>query len=156
MNKTGTINGSNLLLKVKGKAAGHCTSHTLTFTMETKDVAVKPVAAAGIRNGKWTEKLPGKKSVSIKGEGLRVYDEMEGGFKTLLSLFDAAEPIEVEAYERGEAGTEGAEPYAKGDFIITSLEENAPAEDDATYSIQLDNAGAVDIAPDKLTGETGE
>lgn len=41
-----------------------------------------------------------------------------------------------------------------GDFIITSLEENSPAEDDATYSIQLDNAGAVDIAPAVLSGET--
>lgn len=42
----GYINGSDLLLKVAGKAVGHCSSHTLTFNSETKDRAVKPVASA--------------------------------------------------------------------------------------------------------------
>lgn len=46
MEDTGYINGSDLLLKVGGKAVGHCTSHTLTFNSETKDRAVKPVASA--------------------------------------------------------------------------------------------------------------
>ncbi len=40
------ISGSDLLLKVAGKAVGHCTSHTTTLNSETKDRAVKPVATA--------------------------------------------------------------------------------------------------------------
>lgn len=47
MAETGNyINGSDILLKVDGKAVGHCSTHTLTFNSETKDRAVKPVATA--------------------------------------------------------------------------------------------------------------
>ena len=49
MPETGNyINGSDILLKVDGKAVGHCSTHTLTFNSETKDRAVKPVATAAI------------------------------------------------------------------------------------------------------------
>ena len=46
--KVGYVNGSDLLLKVGGKAIGHCTTHTTTFNTETKDRSVKPVASASI------------------------------------------------------------------------------------------------------------
>ena len=49
----GYINGSDLLLKVAGKAVGHCSSHTLTFNSETNDRAVKPVASAAKSSGLW-------------------------------------------------------------------------------------------------------
>ena len=33
------------------------------------------------------------------------------------------------------------EPYLEGSFVITSLERTDPAQDDSTYSIQLENNG---------------
>lgn len=137
MTKTGYCNGSDLLLYVGGKAVGSCTSHTTTFSSETKERAVKPVASAALTSGKWKKKGVVGLSYSISAEGLRFYDETECGFKELFKLWKAGEPVEVKCMERD--ATE--KPYLVGNCVITSLEESAPAQDDATYSINLENDG---------------
>lgn len=150
MTKTGYVNGSDLLLKIAGKPAGHCTSHTITFSSETKDRAVKPVATAAISAGKWKEKGVTGMSVSISAEGLRNFDETENGMRALLAAWQRGESVEVEAFER-----EGdSKPYATGRFVIASIEESAPAEDDATYSISLENDGEVTINAENITENT--
>ena len=137
MAKTGYCNGSDLLLYVGGKAVGSCTSHTSTFSSETKERAVKPVASAALSSGKWKKKGVVGLSYSISAEGLRFYDETECGFKELFKLWKAGESVEVKCMER-----EAAEnPYLVGKCVITSLEETAPAQDDATYSVNLENDG---------------
>lgn len=145
MTKTGYCNGSDLLLYVGGKAVGSCTSHTTTFSSETKERAVKPVASAALTSGKWKKKGVVGLSYSISAEGLRFYDETECGFKELFKLWKAGEPVEVKCMERD--STE--KPYLVGNCVITSLEESAPAQDDATYSINLENDGE----PSTLDGE---
>ncbi|EJX10521.1 Phage major tail protein [gut metagenome] len=145
------INGSDLLIKVGGKALGHCTSHTLTFNSETKDRAVKPVATAKKAAGLWKDKTVTGLSISISGEGLRFSAETEGGFDELSKLWGAGEPVQVTAYEREKDAT----PYLDGKFVITSLEETTPAGDDATYSISLENAGVPDKYPGKPAGGVG-
>ena len=40
-------------------------------------------------------------------------------------------------------------PYLKGDFVITSIEETSSAQDDATYSISLENDGEPAVYPGK-------
>lgn len=137
MAKTGYCNGSDLLLYVGGKAVGSCTSHTTTFSSETKERAVKPVASAALSSGKWKKKGVVGLSYSISAEGLRFYDETECGFKELFKLWKAGESVEVKCMERD--ATE--KPYLVGSCVITSLEESAPAQDDATYSINLENDG---------------
>ena len=47
----------------------------------------------------------------------------------------------MELYERAAS----TEPYLKGKFIITNLERQAPANDDVTYSITLENCGEPDV-----------
>lgn len=145
MTKTGYCNGSDLLLYVGGKAVGSCTSHTTTFSSETKERAVKPVASVALTSGKWKKKGVVGLSYSISAEGLRFYDETECGFKELFKLWKAGEPVEVKCMERD--ATE--KPYLVGSCVITSLEESAPAQDDATYSINLENDGE----PSTLDGE---
>lgn len=149
------VNGSDLLLSVMaGKsdknALGHCTSHTTTYGTETKDRAVKPVATAGFHSSKWKDKSVTGLSISISGEGLRFYDETECSFEDLSGLWGAGLPVYVKAFER----QEDANPYIAGYFVITNLEETSPAEDDATYSIQLENAGEPDIYPGKPSGSS--
>ena len=53
MAKNGYVNGSDLLLYINGKAVGHCTTHTTTFTSDTKERSVKPVATKGVESGLW-------------------------------------------------------------------------------------------------------
>ena len=149
MAKTGYINGSDLLVKIAGKAVGHCTSHTLTFASETKDRAVKPVASATISTSLWKGKGVTGLSVSISAEGLRNYDETEGGFKSLVNAWVTGQPVEVIGFERESDAT----PYLSGNFVITKLEETSPAQDDATYSISLENDGVVTITNTAITGE---
>ena len=135
--KSGYCNGSDLLLFVDGKAVGSCTSHTATFNSETKERAVKPKASATLSSGLWKGKGVVGLSYSISAEGLRFYDETECGFKTLFKLWKAGKPVEVKCSER----ENDILPYLAGKCVIASLEESAPAQDDATYSLSLENDG---------------
>ncbi len=142
---TGYINGSDLLLSVGGKAVGHCTSHTLTFNSETKDRAVKPAASASYSSGLWKGKGVTGLSISISAEGLRFYGEAENGFDEIGAKWGKGQAVEVKAFQR-----EGDEnPYVVGDFIIASIEETSPAQDDATYSISLESDGEPTTYPGK-------
>ena len=142
------INGSDLLLKIGEKAVGHCTSHTLTFNSETKERAVKPEASLGKQSGLWKGKGITALSISISAEGLRFYEETESGFKEISALWGKGQSVDVEAFER-----EGDEtPYVKGKFVIASIEETSPAQDDATYTVSLENDGEPTIYPGKAAG----
>jgi len=147
MPKNGYINGSDLLINFAGKAYGHCTSHTTTFNSETKERAVKPVASAAISAGLFKQKGVTGLSVSISLEGLRCYNETEAGFKTALKEWAKGKSVAVTAFER-----EGDEkPYLSGNFVIASIEESAPAQDDVTYTMSLENDGVVTIDEDGIT-----
>lgn len=135
--KSGYCNGSDLLLYIGDKALGHCTTHTLTLNSETKERAVKPVASKSISAGLWKGKGITSLSISISGEGLGFYDETEYGFKEAFAAWKEGKAVTVKAMEREESD----KPYLVGSFVITSLERQAPAQDDVTYSISLENDG---------------
>lgn len=144
--KQGYANGSDMLLYVNGKAVGHCTSHTTTINSETKDRAVKPVASASISAGLWKNKGVTGLSVSISADGLIFYQETESGYKACLAPISKGQSVEVKCMER-----ESETPYLTGKFVIASLERTDGAQDDATYSISLENDGVVTFAEDALT-----
>lgn len=141
------INGSDLLVNVGGGAVGHSTTCTITFNSETKERAVKPLASLPKSAGLWKEKGITGLSISIKADGLRVYDEEEKGFVEVAPQWGNGDVVEVEVYERGLSET----PIVKGKFVIASLEMTGPAQDDTTYSISLENAGVPDVYPGKAT-----
>lgn len=153
MAKQGYVNGSDLLMSITGKACGHCTSHTTTYNSETKDRAVKPASTESAANaGLFKEKTVTGLSVQVKCEGLRFYGEEESGMKDLLAKWKVGGTVELKGFARGG----DAAPYMSGNFIISSLEESAPAGDDTTYSVTFDNTGAVTITEDKVDGSTVE
>lgn len=155
----GYINGSDLLLLVDGKPIGHCTTHTITFNSDTKERTVKPLASKGAGKGLWKGKGVSGLSISISAEGLRFYSETEGGYEEIAPKWGAGSAVTVKAYKRGEtgltAGTDGtvtpseSDIYVQGKFVITSLEETSAAEDDATYTVNLENDGEPDVYPGK-------
>lgn len=149
--KTGYCNGSDMLLYIGGKAVGHCTTHTTTINSETKDRAVKPEATKSISAGLWKNKGVVGLSVSISAEGLGFYQETESGYKSCLALIGKGQSVEVKCMERGNTD----KPYLTGKFVITSLERTDPAQDDATYSISLENDGEVTFDETAIT-ETPE
>lgn len=139
------INGSDLLLKVGEGAVGHCTTHTLTFNSETKERAVKPEATKPKTSGLWKGKGVTALNISISAEGLRFYEETESGVEEISALWGKGQSVDVEAFERGG----DAEPYLKGKFVITSIEETSPAQDDVTYTVNLENDGEPEVYPGK-------
>lgn len=148
--KTGYCNGSDMLLYVGGKAVGSCTSHTTTFNSETKERAVKPVATSGISGGLWKKKGVVGLSYSISAEGLVFYDETENGFKELFALWKNGKSVEVKCMEREQS----EKPYLAGKCVIASLERTDPANDDATYSISLENDGEPTTLDENAITET--
>lgn len=149
--KKGYVNGSDLLMSIDGKACGHCTSHTTTYTSETKDRAVKPAATETAGNaGLFKEKSVTGLAVQVKCEGLRFYSETENGFKDLLGKWKVGGSVELKGFARGS----DASPYMSGNFIISSLEEGAPAGDDTTYNATFDNTGEVTIDETVVDGAT--
>ena len=136
------INGSDLLMSIGGNACGHSTSHTTTYTSETKDRAVKPAASETAEtDGLWKEKTVTGLSVQVKCEGLRYYGETETGMAAILPKWAKGDKVELKGFLRGSDDA----PYMSGQFIISSIEESSPAGDDATYSVTFDNSGKVKI-----------
>lgn len=139
-----------MLLYIGGKAAGHCTTHTTTLNSETKDRAVKPVATKGISAGLWKGKGVTGLSISISAEGLVFYGETEAGYKSMLAAWKAGKSVEVKCMERENSD----KPYLAGNFVIASLERVDPAQDDATYSISLENDGEPTMLDETAITET--
>jgi len=129
-----------MLLYVAGKAFGHCSTHTTTMNSETKDRAVKPAASAGKSSGLWKQKGVTGLSISISAEGFVFSGEEESGYKTLLSAWKQGKSVAIKCMERGTSTS----PYLAGNFVISSLERVDPAQDDATYSLSLENDGEPD------------
>lgn len=133
-------NGSNMLLYLGEDAFGHCTTHTATMNSETKDRAVKPAASKAKTNGMWKEKGVTGLSIAISAEGL-IYDgETEASYQKMLAAWKSGQPVKIKCMQRGES----KKPYLAGSFIISSLERTDPAQDDSTYTIDLDNNGEPD------------
>lgn len=112
---------------------------------ESKDRAVKPAANLSKSAGLWKGKGVTGLSMSISFEGLRCYQEAENGFEEISAEWGKGQSVEVEAFKRENDAT----PYVKGKFVITSIEETSPAQDDATYSGSLENDGEPEIYPGK-------
>jgi len=159
MQQQGIVNGSDLLVfVVEGtgqaqtrKAIGHCTTHTATFNTETKDVAVKPDASvAQSASALYKSKRVTGLSVQVKCSGLVFYADEENGFKPMLGKWAAGAPVQLELMERKTGDSDTPSAYCSGAFIISSLENSAPAGEDATYDATFDNDGAVTIDTTKL------
>ena len=150
--KKGYCNGSDMMVYVGGKAVGHCTTHTTTLNSETKDRAVKPVATASISAGLWKGKGVTGLSISISAEGLVFYGESETGYKALYAAWKAGQSIEVKCMERENSD----KPYLKGKFVIASLERTDPAQDDSTYTVNLENDGEPDTLDETAITENPE
>lgn len=111
------------------------TSHTISYTAETKERSTKDS-----ENGAFSQKSVTKLSTSITVEALTTY-QADCGFKTLLKMYKTRKPVKL---KYGFASDEGSDEHEEGLFVITNLEESSPADDDATYSATFENTGVVE------------
>lgn len=109
------------------------TSHTISYSGETKERVTKDT-----ENGAFSQKSVTKLSCTVTVEALTVFNA-DMGYKKLLELFKKREPVKLKY-----GFTDGEDGYEEGMFVITSLEESSPADDDASYTCTFENTGAVE------------
>ena len=116
-------------------AQAAATSHTVTYSGETKERLTKDTG-----NGAYSEKSITKLGVSIKCEALVAFGNA-AGYDVLLEKFKARKAVKL---KYGFAQEATGDKYEEGMFVITSLEQTAPAGEDATYSATFENSGSVE------------
>lgn len=140
------VRGSDLMLFYNGKSLAFATNHQLSLSGEAKETSSKD-------SGQWTSKMIGKLSWSITSDNLFT----ETDYDSMVDLWIARTPIEVIFTVKGNSETNnedgtvvptgGWTPKAasgyKGKVVITGITANAPDNENATYSITLEGAGAL-------------
>lgn len=71
------MSGSNVLFTVGGKGLGHSTTHTVTYSTETKKRGVKPPVKEKTKKALFSGKGVTEMSISVHGEGFRYKGEEE-------------------------------------------------------------------------------
>lgn len=131
------LDGTDLILSVGGGALAYSTGCKITTSAETGERVTKEAST-----GKWKEKYVKSYSESISADGL-VCTSGSGGpsYDTLKSLMLSGSPVDGSYAVRGNDGTNN---YT-GKYIITSLDLDGQAGEDAKYSVQLENYGKVSV-----------
>ena len=131
------LDGTDLLLSVGGKALGYSTSCKISTSTETGERITKEAAMA-----RWKEAYVKSFSETITADGLVLTnsDAEKPTYKELKALQLAGEPVIAAYYQRT---GDDAIIRSYGNFIITKLDIDATAGEDAKYSIELQNSGAI-------------
>lgn len=136
------LDGTDLILSVGGGALAFSTGCKITTQTETGERVTKEAAS-----GKWKEKYVKSYSESISADGVVCVDAAKDAptYDQLKDMQISGTPVDV-AYNVREAGSRSGKAAGgyKGKFIITSLDLDGQAGDDAKYSIQLENCGKVE------------
>lgn len=140
------LKGDELMLFKDKKSIAYATSHVLTITGNTVDIASKD-------HGFWGASEVGSLTWEITSENLYTQDAYDKLFDAMV----ACEPIDVAFgkvanYDKNgidnetnnwapDTATEGSVKYGKA--VITSLVANANTGENATFSITLTGQGAI-------------
>ena len=136
------LDGTDLILSVGGKALGFSTGCKVSTTTETGERVTKEASS-----GKWKEKYVKSFSESISADGCMLTDGDTDTptYDQLKDMQLAGEPIDASyGLREGDTCTGKTTGGYKGKYIITSLELDGQAGDDAKYSVQLENCGKIE------------
>jgi hypothetical protein len=145
------MNGTSLLLYRRSgtvgsytyKAVGHAISNSLTINMATRETSNKDT-------GIYTCREAGRLDVVGSAEGLSVYDDGFGLEDMQLAITERT-PLymlfaEVTVGEDPENETPDLDkPYGEGTFVLTSVEQTNPDQENSTYSISFEGIGDFEI-----------
>lgn len=156
----GIIKGKKLMLFVKKSSSfvsvGYATNHTLSTSASTINVSHKDLADAG--SGKWDSQDIDTLSWTITTENFYANDAQGITFADLFGYYSAGTELDVKFAVAADSTTGvptggWVAPTAQGSYVmsgkvvITSIDVNAPVDDNATFSITFTGKGP-------LTAET--
>ena len=119
------------------KPFGYSTTCKISDSTETGERTTKEPG-----KGKFKEKYVKSLSEQVTAEGF-VYDDVAAssiGFPDLKTIWLNAQTVKLRYKYRDQGANEG---LYEGNFIITSLEQDGPADDDEKWSVTFENSGAV-------------
>ena len=138
---TGFRSGTDLIMGIVQdntfKPLGYSSGCKISDSTETGERTTKEAA-----DSHWKEKYVKTLSEQVTAEGF-VYDGVAAssiGFPDLKTLWLSKAKVKLRYKYRDQAATAG---LYEGDFIITSLEQDGPADDDEKWSVTFENTGAV-------------
>lgn len=144
------LDGNDLILSVGETALGFSTGCKVSTSVETGERVTKEASA-----GKFGEKYVKKISEQITADGCVLKSGDLPTYDKLKALMLAGEPIDAAyAIRDGDKRTGKAEGGYTGKYLITQLDLDGTAGDDAKYSLTLNNSGAVTIVGTGLTEAT--
>lgn len=155
----GITKGKKLMIWVKDASGdytsiGFCTNHTLSTSASTINVSHKDLADAG-SSGKWDDQDLDTLSWTITSENF--YAETAEGktFKDLFAYYSAGTVLDIK-FGTAVTSTTGVPTggwvapasgtVLSGKAIITSLDLNAPVDDNASVSITFTGKGALTVS----------
>jgi predicted secreted protein len=147
------LDGTDLILSVGGGALAFSTGCKITTSTETGERTTKEATT----NGKWKQKYVKFFSESISADNLVCTDGTSDAptYDQLKDLMLAGKPVEASYNVRnGSERTGKTTGGYKGKYIITSLDLDGQAGDDAKCSVQLENYGAVEKVDNGLQEAT--
>lgn len=116
---------------------GYSSGCKISDSTETGERVTKETSAAS-----WKQKYVKSLSETVTAEGF-VYDEVAAssiGFPELKKLWIDKETVHLRYKYREQDAGDG---LYEGDFIITSLEHDGPADDDEKWNITFENSGPI-------------
>ncbi len=132
-------NGVDLILGVVEsqvfKPLGYSTGCKISDSTETGERVTKESGAASFK-----EKYVKSLAESISADGF-VYDNLAAtsiGFPNLKTMWLNKQTVKLRYKYRDDP-----DGLYEGDFIITSLEQDGPADDDEKWSVTFENSGAI-------------
>lgn len=131
--------GTDLILSLNGKPMGYSATCKISNSTETGERVTKERG-----EGRFKEKYVKSVSEQITTEGFEVTGSRTP-YADLKKLMLEGTPVKLTYCFMGETAA-----YS-GTYIITSLDLDAPAGDDAKYSLTFENSGAV--APETLAAK---
>lgn len=135
------LDGTNVILSMDGSAFGFSTGCKVTTSAETGERVTKEATA-----GKWKEKYVKTISESISVDGLVLVDgdTETPTYDQLKQAMLTGQPVTLNYNLRdGDNRTGKTAGGYEGKYICTSLDLDAQAGEDAKYSAQFENSGAI-------------
>lgn len=146
------LDGTDLILAIGGNALGFSTGCKVSTSAETGERVTKEASG-----GKWKESYIKSFSEQITADGVVLTDGTDEvpSYDQLKAAMLKGEPVDGAYNLRdGDKRTGKSSGGYKGKYLITSLDLDGQAGDDAKYSITLQNSGAVTKNDSGLTGSS--
>lgn len=154
----GIVKGKKLMVWVKSGSGnytsiGYCTNHTLSTSASTISVSHKDLADAG--SGKWDDQDIDTLSWTITAEAFYANSQEGIGFADVFGYYAAGTVLDLKFAVAADSSTgvptggwvvPATGTVLTGKAIISSMDVNAPTDDNASFSVTFTGKGALSVA----------